>query len=424
MIRAATLCLAATLASLLLMVGTAAAADVPPAPPAPAAPARRELNVVPIAGGDSDIGIGFGEVSDWAGLLPGPPSAVPGAVPYRWRLESEAFITFKTENDTIIIPFQDYSLLLTVPNLTARKRIRLDIRGSYTDEATLKYYGIGNATPLPAASVNIRDTEYARIHPTLSVEARFNLAPAWFLQLGNVFTYNRLTVQPGTLLAADQAGGSPEVRALIGEFNPHGVDLLEVGIQYDSRDNEIVTHRGMFHELKARVSPQVPGWLPYSYQQLDATARFYLTPVPRWLSLSFRLVGDVLFGAPPFYELARFDETPAIGGGKAVRGVPAQRYYGKVKLFENFEARSELWPFHVKKKLLVLGVAAFFDAGRVWTEIAHSHPELDGAGLGLKYGVGGGLRLQEGQTFVVRADIAWSPDASPVGAYFAAGEIF
>jgi hypothetical protein len=34
------------------------------------------------------------------------------------------------------------------------------------------------------------------------------------------------------------------------------------------------------------------------------------------------------------------------------------------------------------------------------------------------------LRVQEGQTFVVRLDLAWSPDATPIGAYFAAGEIF
>jgi hypothetical protein len=32
--------------------------------------------------------------------------------------------------------------------------------------------------------------------------------------------------------------------------------------------------------------------------------------------------------------------------------------------------------------------------------------------------------LQEGETFVVRFDVAWSPDAHPVGVYFTAGEIF
>jgi hypothetical protein len=389
-----------------------------------AGPPHREINIVPIAGGDSDVGLGCGEVSDWASLAPGPPSKTPGSLPYLWRLESEAFITFKTQEGSVIIPFQDYSLTLTVPNFTRRKHLLLNVRGSFTNEATLKYYGIGNATPLPASSLDIRDTEYARIHPTLFVEARFNLAKSWFLVLGDQYTYNRLTVRPGSLLANDQTGGSAEVRSLIGAFNPHSVDLLEVGIEYDSRDNQIVTRHGMFHELKARVSPRVEGWLPYDYQQLDAAFRFYFTPVPRWLTITWRVVGDALLGSPPFYELARFDETPAIGGVNAVRGVPAQRYYGKVKLFENFELQSEIWPFHIKKKQLILGVAAFLDAGRVWTDIAHSNPDLDGSGLGIKYGVGGGLRVQEGQTFVIRLDLAWSPDATPIGAYFAAGEIF
>ena len=50
--------------------------------------------------------------------------------------------------------------------------------------------------------------------------------------------------------------------------------------------------------------------------------------------------------------------------------------------------------------------------------------ELDGSGLGLKYGVGGGVRLQQGKTFVIRVDVAWSPDARPIGAYLTAGHAF
>jgi hypothetical protein len=38
--------------------------------------------------------------------------------------------------------------------------------------------------------------------------------------------------------------------------------------------------------------------------------------------------------------------------------------------------------------------------------------------------VGGGLRLQKDQTFVLRADLAWSPDAHPLGGYFLAGHLF
>jgi hypothetical protein len=65
----------------------------------------------------------------------------------------------------------------------------------------------------------------------------------------------------------------------------------------------------------------------------------------------------------------------------------------------------------------------FTDFGRLWAGTT-SHPELDGSGLGLKYGLGGGLRLQDGKTFVIRADVAWSPEARPVGAYLTAGHAF
>ena len=386
--------------------------------PAPAAPParHRELNLVPIAGGDSDIGAGVGEIGDWAAIG-------PGCSVYCWRLESSAFISFKIRDGQVIIPFQDYFGVWTLPAVGPDGRLRLDVRPAFTDETTLNFYGIGNQTPFPA-NTSLPDREYGRMHPSLSGELRARIVPHWFLQVGNVYTVNRLTVRPTSLLAQEQTAGPPDVRALLGGFATHGVELIELGVEYDSRDNEIVTTRGMFHALQLRISPRMGSFTPYAYEQIDATSRFYLTPVPRWLTLSWRVVADVLLGDPPFYEMARFDDTPAIGGGKAVRGIPAQRYYGKVKVFQNFEVRSELYPFTLGKKRLVLGAAAFFDAGRSWTELTRAHPDLDGTGIGLKYGTGVGLRLQEGTTFVVRADLAWSPDARPIGAYFAAGQIF
>ena len=70
-----------------------------------------------------------------------------------------------------------------------------------------------------------------------------------------------------------------------------------------------------------------------------------------------------------------------------------------------------------------LGVTGFFDAGRVWADVTPA-PSSTGPGWGLKYGVGGGLRLRKGETFVLRADLAWSPDARPFGFYFLAGHAF
>ena len=74
-------------------------------------------------------------------------------------------------------------------------------------------------------------------------------------------------------------------------------------------------------------------------------------------------------------------------------------------------------------KDMKFGIAGFFDAGRLWVDF-HAHPDLDGAAFGLKYGTGGGIRLQQGKTFVARLDLAWSPDATPIGGYFGVGEIF
>jgi hypothetical protein len=378
---------------------------------------KREFNIVPIAGGDSDIGVAIGQLSSWARLKPGPDL-------YAWRFESGTFISFKLRDEGVVVPLQDYYLLLTLRDLGPGGRIRLDMRGSYTLRSTLKFYGIGNASPEPPPTVSNANKEYGRSYPAGFVRARVYLGAGLELHAGTLFWYNWTDVRPDSILAMEQAAGSPTVMSIIGDVHPHGVQLFEGGLFYDTRDNEIVTRAGAFHTLTARISPALADWMPYSYQQINATTRFYVTPVPRWLTVSARVVGDLLFGDPPFYELARFEETSAIGGLKGVRGVPSERYYGKVKLFGNFETRSDLWTFHLRGKPYVLAAAAFFDAGRVWTELGRANPDLDGTGIGLKYGVGGGLRLAQGQTFVVRGDVAWSPDAKPIAGYFAAGQIF
>ena len=140
-------------------------------------------------------------------------------------------------------------------------------------------------------------------------------------------------------------------------------------------------------------------------------------------TLAGRLVGDLLFGQAPLFELSRAVDNYAIGGSNGVRGVPAQRYSGKVKVLGNAEIRARVVDFHLFGKLFTLGAAAFFDGGRVWADTS-SHPELDGKTFGLKYGIGGGPRLMSGSAFVLRADVAWSPDATPIGAYIIAGECF
>ena len=237
------------------------------------------------------------------------------------------------------------------------------------------------------------------------------------------YVQNWFQVASDTKLALDRQSGTAEVKSLLGSTAGSGVALINYGIQFDNRDNEVSTHQGMFHSLDVQLSPGGPSWLPYRYLEATADFRFF---VPIWkprITFAGRVVGDVLYGDPPFYALACFEDTYAIGGLNGVRGVPGQRYYGKVKALGNAELRTEVAAFHAWGKPIVVGVVAFADAGRVWADTS-LQPELDGSRVGIKYGVGGGLRLQSGSSFVLRADVAWSPDATPVGGYFAAGQMF
>jgi hypothetical protein len=367
----------------------------------------RETGLLPLIGGDTDIGVGIGAIGSVAMFD-------RTHHPYRWQLQFSAFAA--TKSGPMSPSYEDAYALLVFPQLLDG-RLRLELRPSFTQDTTLPYYGIGNRAPAPAQTVAARDF-YQRVHPAMQALTRWTVWPSWSVLVGAQYIYNRLEIDPASTLAMDLARMDPAAA------RPHSVLKLETGLVYDTRDSEISTGRGQFHQVTLRVSPSAGDGMPYQYEQVDAMARFYTTLIPDRVVLAARGVFDVEIGDVPFYELSRYEDTSAIGGGMAIRGVPSYRYYGKVKLFGNLELRTAITRFGWLGRSFKLGVASFFDAGRLWSGMTNPRPELDGSGLGLHYGVGGGLRLQQGKAFTVRADVAWSPDARPVGAYVLADEIF
>ncbi len=376
--------------------------------------AGNEIGAFPIVGGDSDIGIGVGGLAAIAHYD-------KAHVNYRWRLEAGALITYKPGSGHSHFPYQDFYLTLTVLELA--KGVRLDLRPSFTKETTQGYYGIGNASVRSDALDHGDFYQYGRTHPTLESLLRFTLGSNLFFLLGNYFTYDLLDIYSNSKLSQDLNSTDPEVRSILGHPATHAVDFVETALQYDTRDDEYSPASGQYHQVELRLSPGGGGLFPYRYEQLNLTTRFYASPFGDRFTLATRVVGDFQFDHPPFYELARFEDTFALGGVNGVRGVPGQRYYGKVKLFGNIEGRFRLTTFRLFNQRVHFGFATFLDAGRLWTSFA-PHPELDGTALGLKWGAGAGLRFQQGSTFVVRLDAAYSPDAKPIGAYLGVGEIF
>ncbi|HVR18476.1 MAG TPA: BamA/TamA family outer membrane protein [Polyangiaceae bacterium] len=384
-----------------------------------------DVTVIPYGGADTDIGVGVGVMGSVA-------RKTPDHDPYLWRVESVSLVTFKSDADPtdpkVEFPYIDAYLLLSLPH-AVKKRLGLDFRVSYTRELALKYYGLGNASEVPAgAELGDPRFEYAREHPTFRLRSESRFFGSALLIVGFAYTHNWITVPPDTLLAEDRESENARVREALVPTGEHGVAEFTYGLGWDSRNNRVSTTSGHYHTASITLAPGGVPAVPQSWARANGSLRFYIPLVVRRLTLAVRGVGDLLFGDPPFYELPRSDESNAIGGAKGVRGVPAQRYYGKIKIFSNLELRSRLFDFSVFGQKNSLGAVAFADTGRLWSDYPPD-PELDGDfdwknGFGLKYGVGGGLRLYGGTSFVVRADVAWSPDARPFGGYLGAGEVF
>ena len=247
------------------------------------------------------------------------------------------------------------------------------------------------------------------------------LSSLWLL-VGLSYTHNWTRVPAGSLLAEERAREGTKQAELLRSEGTHGVAEFSYGLVWDTRDNDVSARGGQYHTARIDLAPGGAKEVPYRYARLNSTFCFYQELFPERVVLALRAGGDALFGDVPYYELPRFDRT-YFGGGKAVRGVPAQRYYGKVKLLANAELRTMLFGFEAFEKKYQVGFTGIFDTGRVFTDY-ESSPELDGKELGLKFGVGGGIRLRAGKTFVLRGDAVWSPDANPVGLYLAGGHVF
>jgi hypothetical protein len=377
--------------------------------------ARTEIAFVPIVGGDSDVGIGIGQTSALTRMD-------PNHAPYLWRIESGTLITFKTAQG-FGNPYQDYFVLLALRGLYPG--LRLTMRPSYTRASNPTFFGFGDAASAPPIGQSLQGYQYTHAELRLEARAILDLDHHLYLEVSDVLSHHWLDVPSNTELARELASpASGEISGLLGPTPPHFVNVLTYGVAFDTRDSEIVTRRGIHARATVGLSPGGSRPLPYRYGRATASLAYFTTRLSGRVTLAARGIVDALFGHPPFYELALYENgMAAFGGGTGVRGIPAWRYYGKLKAFGNLEARFEIAPFTAFRHPHVLGGVVFFDLGRLWADWS-PNPDLDGTGLGLKYGTGLGIRVERDTTFVVRADIAWSPDARPIAGYFNAGQAF
>jgi hypothetical protein len=376
--------------------------------------AKTEFAALPIFGGDSDVGIGGGAITSLARVR-------PDLEPYLWRLEAVGTSTLKRTDGDWDVRYADVYLMLSLPHVIP-ERLGLSLRASYTQETDLSYYGLGNAAAVDGSSDD-PDYDFDWTHPKVDASAEIQLASAFELVLGAAYTRNQIRAPADGKLLLDSRSESAELRYLTRVVPEFDVLTLSSGLNWDTRDDEVSPERGHYHSLRFDYAPSLGQRVPYRWMRTNLALRQYVRLVPQRLVAGIRLLGDALLGQPPFYELARYDSTFAVGGTRGMRGVAAPGYYGMLKLIANFELRARLFSLEIRDKRYELGVVGFTDVGRVfasWGELS----ELDGSGLGLKASFGAGLRIRAGKSFVLRTDFAVFPGEGSTGAYLTAGHMF
>lgn len=437
------LCVAALALAWLLAPTAEARRKQPQGPPKPD---RIEVGALPALSYDTDLGLGFGLIGSVARFS-------PGYRPYRWRIELLLSANAKrAPGKGIEVPFHDDYINLDFPGLASGK-LRLTARVGFRKFANTGYYGFGNDAPalepwegldpkedLAAYQAARRYHKFDHIYPLLLFNARIQLWDRSTTEqrrriealVGLNTTYNIVRPYPDSKLEQDIAlagSGTQDGRTLgnlLRGTDPHALLVLSAGALLDTRDHEYTPTRGTFTELSARASPGVQQDLRYVAFTLNSA--WFQALHGEWLSVALRGVADVIAGDAPFYELTRFGALmprDGPGGGWSLRGVPRQRYAGKIKLIQNLELRSIFLKFRIRNSLFAVGAVAFLDAARIWADFGRTSlggESVDGGSF--KLGTGGGLRVRWGETFLIRFDGAYSPTDRTNGFYVDVGHVF
>jgi len=415
-----------TIASLLALHPNVREARGDDAPPEIQDPAdHNEWAGFPVIGGSTDIGVQLGAAATVT-------HQGDRYKPYWWKIDGLVSLSVKGGPRGTEIVQQSHDMRFDIPGGGSGK-IRLMPGVFYDRTINSGYFGLGNAAPLITDREGNVGERYQFRHEELStrLNARSPLGGAYSTMYGWQLRYLSPHAYPGSKLAIDAATRTADGQPLIRGLEPLGVATINQGFIYDTRDDEVFTRRGEYHLAAWRLSGAVPTDSHVYWVGLNVIVRKYV-PLPGSFVFAGRIIVDLMAGNVPFYDLSQggaFDPDDLPGGPESVRGIPNGRYSGLIKAIGNIELRRIHGAVRLFGSRFQIGTNEFFDTGRIWTDYTFSNPR-DGTGIGLKYGVGGGVFMIWDTAALFRIDVAYSPDASaanpgfPLGIYVQEGLIF
>ncbi len=266
------------------------------------------------------------------------------------------------------------------------------------------YFGIGNTTPFSSSEFNDGANYYENREFYLNYRIRnglFSFGENGELDFFGETTFwyvNGISAGEDTRFYQDQPAG----------FGSNRVFKLGIGFIADSRNNEFSPSKGVRYEVSFNSSQSFL-LSDYSFSSMRGDFRHFM-PLTDRITLAHRFQAEHTLGNAPFWAL------PVIGNENGLRGFHRNRFRGESSVLNMIEIRS--WLFSVLSGRVDVGMHAFWDTGRVYSEF-DSSTFFDG--WKRVFGVGGAITLLN-PDFIVRGDIGFSNETWRI--YFGAGYVF
>ncbi len=351
-----------------------------------------EIAGLPALNYDADEGFGFGAILELYDY------GREGLEPYRYTVQPKVFLTTEGRRDV--------TLFFDAPHLLPP--VRLDAYVAREQQIATPYYGTGN----DAALVEAREEDearpywyrFGRTRTQLRVNLQRPVGRSLRLLVGGGVAHMALTPVPRdsgtTLLAAHLADGTLPAAAADGGWS----NYLRAGVIRDTRDREIGPRRGSWTELLVQRVDELLGSTTSYTRWTVADRRYFSLGTPR-LVFANRFVLQGVEGDAPFYDLfvleSSFKQQEGLGGSKTVRGVLKNRYVGRGMFVWNAELRARVLELTALGRRFHVVLSGFVDSGRVWAGGVDPGTILSD----LHHGVGGGVRIGMGESFIVALDV-------------------
>ena len=173
-------------------------------------------------------------------------------------------------------------------------------------------------------------------------------------------------------------------------------------LHIDLRDHSILPYRGVRTVFSLSNYLKLNGD-KNSYGSVQGSLEYYLSNYSKnRMSLGLKLAGSKGFGGIPYYHQA------SLGNSTGLRGYTSNRFTGRSMVYLNSEVRMEFLSNEYASIPWKIGVLAFYDTGRVFTE---NNPE--GNGRGYRSGYGAGIFIIPfSRSFSMTFTVGWSEEES------------